>query len=58
MIQIDVLDSAKLEGEIEGRIEGEINGKLAAVRNLKSMNLFIEQIAQDTGLTLEEIEKL
>lgn len=58
MIQNDVLDSAKLEGKIEGRIEGEIKGKLAVARNLKSMNLSIEQITQATGLTPEEIEKL
>jgi len=62
MIQNDVLDSAKLEGKIEGRIEGriegEIKGKLAVARNLKSMNLSIEQITQATGLPPEEIEKL
>lgn len=58
MIQNDVLDSAKLEGKIEGKIEGENEAKRTVARNLKSMNLSIEQITQATGLTPEEIEKL
>lgn len=74
MIQNDVLDSAKLEGEIEGRMkgmaegravgraegkaEGEKEAKRTVACNLKSLNLSIEQIVQATGLTPEEIEKL
>lgn len=74
MIQNDVLDSAKLEGEIEGhmkgraegkeegraegRAEGEKEAKRAVACNLKSLNLSIEQIVQATGLTPEEIKKL
>ncbi len=58
MIQNDVLDSAKLEGKIEQEKEGENEAKRTVARNLKSMNLSIEQITQATGLAPEEIEKL
>lgn len=62
MIQNDVLDTAKLEGLIEGRQEGLIEGekrKQSAIAcNLKKMGLSIEMIAQATGLSAEEIEKL
>lgn len=62
MIQNDVLDSAKLEGKIEGRAEGREEGreegKQEVARNFKKLGLPAETIAQCTGLSVEEIDKL
>lgn len=70
MIQNDVLDSAKLEGREEGRMEGRVEGlvegrmegerekQLEIARNLKSMGLSVEVIANGTGLSLEDIQNL
>lgn len=62
MIQNDVLSSAKeegrMEGKMEGRIEGEIHERIKNASNLKNLGVTPEIIAQATGLTLEEIEKL
>ena len=46
----NTLDTAKKEGVEEG--------KLLIARNLKTMGLPSESIAQATGLTIEEIENL
>ena len=70
MIQNDVLNTAKQEGLDEGRAEGRAEGRvegraegqkekaLDVALNLKSMGLPVEMIAQATGLTAEEIEKI
>lgn len=62
MIQNDVLDSAKLEGRIEGKAEGIAEGKaernMEIVRNLKRINMPVEQIASVTGLSTEEIKRI
>lgn len=62
MIQNDVLSTAKLEGLAEGRAEGKeeglAEGKIAIARNLKSLSLPVETIAQATGLSIQEIEAL
>lgn len=66
MIQNDVLDSAKLEGKIEGRIEGKVEGRkegreeerLSNARKMKEKGLAPDLIADITGLTPEEIDKL
>lgn len=62
MIQNDVLNTAKQEGLDEGRAEGRAEGQkekaLDVALNLKSMGLPVEMIAQATGLTAEEIEKI
>ena len=66
MIQNDVLSTAKLEGMEEGREEGREEGimvgrqeeKIATARNLKSLNIPIVVIAQATGLSIDEIDKL
>ena len=54
MIQNDVLNTAKLEGRAEGLAEG----RLSTARNLKKLGIAPDTIAQATGLSLEEIEKL
>ena len=62
MIQNDVLDTAKLEGRIEGRAEGRAEGELAErqknARNLKELGVDTSIIAQATGLTIEEIDRI
>lgn len=62
MIQNDVLGNAKMEGRavglVEGRAEGRAEEKLSVAHNMKAMGLSVEQIAQATGLTAEEIAKL
>jgi predicted transposase/invertase (TIGR01784 family) len=52
------LDTAKEEGKEEGRIEGKIEEKRAIAKNLLKENLDLYLIAQATGLTIEEIERL
>ena len=54
MIQNDVLNTAKLEGRAEGLAEA----RLSTARNLKKLGIAPDTIAQATGLSLEEIEKL
>lgn len=54
MIQNDVLNAAKLEGQMEGRMEE----RLSNARNLKKMGVSPEIIAQATGLSMEEVAKL
>ncbi len=54
MIQNDVLNTAKLEGHAEGRAEG----KLEDAKNLKQLGVSIDIIAQATGLSWEDIDKL
>lgn len=66
MIQNDVLNTAKLEGRAEGLAEGRAEGleqgrmeeRLSTARNLKKLGIAPDTIAQATGLSLEEIEKL
>ena len=62
MIQNDVLNAAKLEGQMEGRMEGREEGRmeerLSNARNLKKMGVSPEIIAQATGLGVEEVAKL
>ena len=63
MVQNDVLDTAKDEGRAEGRAQGRAEGlaegqqkeKTETVLRLKTMGLSIEQIAQGTGLTVDEV---
>ena len=56
------INAAKKEGREEGRQEGREEGRLEAnteaARNLKLLGVDVEIIAQATGLTVEEIEKL
>ncbi len=50
MIQNDVLNTAKLEGRAEGKLE--------YAKNLKQLGVSIDIIAQATGLSREDIDKL
>lgn len=58
MIQNDVISTAQREGRAEGRAEGEYQKATTIARNLKSMGMSIDQVAQATGLSLEEITSL
>lgn len=65
-IQNDVLGTAKLEGKIEGRAEGLAIGKeeglkegiLLNARKMKEKGFSMDDIADITGLSFEEIETL
>lgn len=58
MIQNDVLDSAKLEGKLEGLAEGIAKRNIEIAQSLKRINMPVEQIANVTGLSVEEIERI
>lgn len=64
MVQNDVLDSAKLEGEIEGRVESRkesrsrLEENIANTRKFKQMGISADIIAKGTGLSAKEIEQL
>ena len=46
------------EGEKRGREQGSHSAKLETARNFLRMGLSKEQVAQGTGLSLEEIQNL
>ena len=46
------------EGEIKGEIKGKIEGKLETAKNFYRLGLSIGQIAEGTGLSIEEIQKI
>ena len=46
------------DARMEGRIQGSYDTKIETAKKLIGMNLSIEQIAQATGLSIEEIAKL
>ena len=48
----------KAKGRAEGRAEGEAKGKADTARNLLQMGFDAAQIAQATGLSLEEVEAI
>ena len=52
------MQDARMEGRMEGRIQGSYDTKIETAKKLIGMNLSIEQIAQATGLSIEEIAKL
>ena len=51
-------DKGKVEGLAEGMEKGLAEGKLEIARNLKQMNLSVDDISKATGLTAEEIDVL
>jgi predicted transposase/invertase (TIGR01784 family) len=52
------IETAKQEGLAEGREEGKQEAKLEIARNLLSLGLPVESIAESTGLSVEEVEKM
>ena len=55
-------DRGKVEGKIEGQVEGKIEGKVeerqAIARNLLRQGIMMETIAQATGLSIAQLQKL
>ena len=52
------LEQGLEQGRATGREEGAYQNKLETAKNLLSMGLAPEQVAQGTGLSLEVIQKL
>ncbi len=52
------IDYARECGIEQGKAEGKAEEKLTIARNLKQMGVDSAVIAESTGLTVEEIEKL
>ena len=48
----------KIEGKIEGRIEGKAEGKIEIAKKCKQKGMSLQEIADLTGLTIDEIEKI
>ena len=46
------------DGISQGISQGEHKAKIETAKNLLAMNLSIEQVAQGTGLSVDEIQKL
>ena len=55
---LSVLEGAKQDGLAEGRAEGRAEEKKTIARNLLAMGLTIEQVAQGSGLPIEEVKSL
>jgi predicted transposase/invertase (TIGR01784 family) len=53
-----VIDTAFDEGKIEGKIEGKNEGKTEIARKMKIKGLSVEDIAELTGLSDIEMQKL
>ena len=51
-------EEGRKQGRAEGLAEGSHSAKLETARNFLQMGLSQEQVAQGTGLSLEEIQKL
>ena len=54
----DAITKGRAEGITEGRAEGRAEGVIAVARNMLKRNRTIAEIAEDTGLSFNEIEKL
>ena len=52
------LDNGKEEGEKLGRKKGRVETMKEVAKKLLKQNMNIENVAEITGLTIEEIEKL
>jgi predicted transposase/invertase (TIGR01784 family) len=59
---INVVDTARMEGEAigeaKGEVKGERNAQLKIAQNMLAQNFTYEQIEQLTGLTFEEVSSL
>jgi predicted transposase/invertase (TIGR01784 family) len=52
------IETAEKKGEAKGKAEGKAEEKIEIARNMKKMGLKINQIAEATGLSIEEIKPL
>ena len=53
-----ILRTAELKGEAKGKIEGKAEEKIAIAKKMLSKGKDLEEIAEMTGLTIEEIKAL
>ena len=61
MYQTDLasnLATAEDRGRAEGRVEGARNSRVEIARRMLRRNRPVEEIAEDTGLTAEEVKAL
>lgn len=54
----DGYDKGKIDGKIEGKQEGRIEGIQAVVLRMLKRGKDITEIAEDTGLSIDEVKKL
>jgi hypothetical protein len=62
VIYQEILEEGKVEGKVEGKAEGKVEGKAETTRklalNLLRIGMNLEQIAEVTELSLEEVQAL
>ena len=56
--QASAYESTYVAGHVEGKAEGKAEGKIETAILCKKKGMPIEDIAEITGLSIEEIEKL
>ena len=56
--QTNKLEDKRREGIEKGKLEGEKNKSILIAKNLKKSGLDVKFISENTGLSLEEVEKL
>ena len=56
--EADAKRMGRLEGRSEGFADGSRQAKLETAKNLLDLGLSVENIAQATGLSREEVENL
>jgi predicted transposase/invertase (TIGR01784 family) len=54
----DGMEKGKIEGKAEGKAEGKVEEQRLIAANFKKQGIHVETIAQCTGLSVEEINKL
>ncbi|MFP4009304.1 MAG: hypothetical protein ACLFV6_15065 [Spirulinaceae cyanobacterium] len=58
VIYQDIFQQGEARGEARGKAEGKVEGKLEVARNLLKLGMAIAQIAEVTGLTVEQVSQL
>ena len=58
LAEFDAEQRGYKEGVSQGISQGEHKAKIETAKNLLAMGISIEQVAQGTGLSIDEIQKL
>jgi len=58
VIYQEILQEGEARGEARGKAEGKVEGKAEVAMNLLAFGMPIAQIAEVTGLTLEQVSQL
>ncbi len=53
-----LIEKGELQGIKKGKLEGKIEGKIETARRMKEKGFDLNTIADITGLTQDEIEKI